>query len=226
MRKRLIEAVDIKKSYWVSSLETSVLKGIGFSIEEASCIAITGPSGAGKSTFLHILASLDPPTEGQVFFKGQNLYAEKDEVLSRIRNSEIGFVFQFHHLLPEFTALENTMMPLLIRGEKRKKARQRAEEVLERMSLSYRSHHRPAELSGGEQQRVAIARAIVGRPGVLFADEPTGNLDRENGERLMSHLLELQSEEGMAIVLVTHNEGLASQFPQRFHLADGHLTPS
>ena len=223
METPLIEAREVRKSYWIGKIETPVLNGIRLKIPERACLSVTGASGTGKSTLLHLLASLDPPTGGKVLFRGLDLYAERDRSLSRLRNEQIGFVFQFHHLMPEFTALENVMMPLLIRGVPRAEARERADAVLAELGLQARSGHRPAELSGGEQQRVAVGRAIVGTPAILFADEPTGNLDRANGGKLVEILLGLHARRGMSLVLVTHNEEIAGKFPVRFHLAEGRL---
>lgn len=216
----LIEVRDLRKSFWIGPVETEVLKGVDLTIRKGSLTAIVGASGAGKSTLLHILGTLDPPTSGRVHFEGQEL-PQKDLELARLRNESIGFVFQFHHLLPEFTAMENVMMPLLIAGEGFGPARRKASELLHRLGLSERGGHRPPELSGGEQQRTAVARALVTSPKVIMADEPTGNLDHENGERLIDLLLDLHREKKMAVVLVTHNARVASRFPRRVHLEDG-----
>jgi lipoprotein-releasing system ATP-binding protein len=219
----LIKASQIKKSYWIGPVETPVLKGVDLSIGRKELLAIVGASGAGKSTLLHILGSLDPPTEGSVLFEGAELYRKGDEELARLRNEAVGFVFQFHHLMPEFTTLENVMMPLLIRGESRGAARERGFSLLERLGLAKRAGHRPTELSGGEQQRAAVARALVTSPKILFADEPTGNLDQENGEKLIDLFFELYRERDMSVVLVTHNPALAARFPKRVHLEDGRV---
>lgn len=217
----LIAGRGIHKSCGEGSRETTILRGVDIDIRRRSLLAIVGASGAGKSTLLHVLSSLDPPTAGTVLFEGRDLYRYGDEELSRFRNETIGFVFQFHHLMPEFTALENVMMPLLIRGEGRSPARRKGEAVLGRLGLEKRGHHRPAELSGGEQQRVAVARAVVAEPGILFADEPTGNLDHENGESLMELLFELYREREMALVMVTHNAEIAGRFAEKICLEDG-----
>ena len=216
----LIEAKGVKKSFWIGSVETPVLKGIDLGIRKHGLVAILGASGAGKSTLLHILATLDTPTSGIVRFEGMEL-PRRDDDLARLRNSEIGFVFQFHHLMPEFSALENVILPLLVRGEGPALARKRGEELLDRLGLRERGAHGPAELSGGEQQRVAVARALANSPKILFADEPTGNLDHETGEALMDLLFELHREKKMAVALVTHNTKIASRFPRRIHLEDG-----
>jgi lipoprotein-releasing system ATP-binding protein len=217
----LIRARNVTKSYWIEGTETPVLKGVDLDIDARSLTAIVGSSGAGKSTLLHVLSSLDPPSDGEVLFEGQSLYGRSDEDLSRFRNRTMGFVFQFHHLLPEFTARENAMMPLLVRGESRSRAGEKADVLLKRLGLEARSEHRPAELSGGEQQRVAVARALIGEPRVVFADEPTGNLDEENGRKLIDLLLELHKEREMALVMVTHNPAAAARFPERVLLEDG-----
>ncbi|HEX5036820.1 MAG TPA: ABC transporter ATP-binding protein [bacterium] len=217
----LIRALNVRKSYWIEDTETPVLKGVDLDIESRSLTAIVGSSGAGKSTLLHVLSSLDAPSDGEVLFEGQPLYGRSDEDLSRFRNRTMGFVFQFHHLLPEFTARENAMMPLLVRGESKSRAGEKADVLLKRLGLEARSGHRPAELSGGEQQRVAVARALIGEPRVVFADEPTGNLDEENGKKLIDLLLELHREREMALVMVTHNPAAASRFPERILLEDG-----
>ncbi len=219
----MIQAMGVKKSFWNGPLETPVLKGVDLGIPEKSRLVITGASGSGKSTLLHLLASLDPPTSGQVLYRGEDLYRKSDAELSRLRNEEIGFVFQFHHLLPEFSALENVMVPLLIRGTGRKEAHDRASELLSQLGLGSRLRHLPSELSGGEQQRVAVGRAVVGRPKILFADEPTGNLDQENGDRLIELLLKFQEQAGRALVLVTHNGDLVKHFTQKKVLVDGRL---
>ncbi|MBI2083148.1 MAG: ABC transporter ATP-binding protein [Deltaproteobacteria bacterium] len=220
----LIEAKGIKKSYWQGEVETPVLKGVDVVVARGAQMVITGASGAGKSTLLHVLASLDPPTGGSVFFQGSDLYQKADQALSELRNREIGFVFQFHHLLPELNALENVMLPLLVRGESRRAIQDRAKGVLAELGLESRLRHRPSELSGGEQQRVAVARAIAGRPSLLFADEPTGNLDRDSGDRLVESLLELHRREGMALVVVTHNERMMNCFQSKHLLSDGRLS--
>lgn len=219
----LIQAREVFKSYWNGPAETPVLKGVDFEIGSRDLVAIVGASGAGKSTLLHILGSLDAPSSGTVSFDGASLYDRNDEDLARLRNESIGFVFQFHHLLPEFSALENVMMPLLIRGEGRRRSEEKARALLQRLGLQDRSSHRPTELSGGEQQRVAVARALIGSPRILFADEPTGNLDHENSENLIRLLLEIHQEHHMALVLVTHNEAIASRFSKKIRMEDGQI---
>ncbi|MCE9624735.1 MAG: ABC transporter ATP-binding protein [Deltaproteobacteria bacterium] len=179
--------------------------------------------GAGKSTLLHILGTLDKPTKGRVTFEGSDLFSFSDAELSRFRNRTMGFVFQFHHLLPMLNARENVMLPLLIGGQSRRESERGAEELLSQVGLSGRLEHRPAELSGGEQQRVAIARALVARPRVLFADEPTGNLDSRTGEEVADLLMKLQQEHRMTLLVVTHNERLAQRLPRSVQMKDGRV---
>ena len=186
-------------------------------------LAIEGMSGAGKSTLLHILGALDRPSEGKVFFEGLDLFARTDGELAEMRNRHIGFVFQFHHLLPEFSALENTMMPGLIRGMSPGKAGKEAERILAQLGLGDRLEHKPGEMSGGEQQRVAVARALMLNPRVILADEPTGNLDTRTGEEVHNLLLKINREQGITIVIVTHNSFLAARMTRRIRLADGKL---
>lgn len=219
----LIRAEGIRKVYRMDAVETEVLKGVDITVGAGSVMAIVGASGAGKSTLLHILSSLDPPTTGRVLFEGEDLYAKDEEALARLRNDTVGFVFQFHHLMPEFSAVENVMMPLLIRGERKSEARKKSLELLERLGLKERTRHRPTELSGGEQQRVAVARALASSPKVLFADEPTGNLDLQNGERLMDLLFSITRESGMALVMVTHNPAIADRFPEKIFMENGRI---
>ncbi len=201
-----------------------VLRGLDFELEEGESVGIFGASGTGKSTLLHILGGLDRPTEGRVAAAGLDLGTMTDDELARFRNREVGFVFQFYHLLPEFTALENAMLPSLIAGVGNSEARARASEALEAVGLSERLSHRPAMLSGGEQQRVAIARSAVMKPRVIFADEPTGNLDRETGRRVWEYLMELNREKGVALVAVTHNRDLIDGFTRSLELRDGKLS--
>lgn len=219
----LIRAEGVRKVYRMDAVETEVLKGVDITVGAGSVMAIVGASGAGKSTLLHILSSLDPPTTGRVLFEGENLYAKDEEELARLRNGTVGFVFQFHHLMPEFSAVENVMMPLLIRGERKSEARKKSLELLDRLGLKERTRHRPTELSGGEQQRVAVARALASSPKVLFADEPTGNLDLQNGERLMELLFSITRERGMALVMVTHNPAIADRFPEKIFMENGRI---
>ena len=186
-------------------------------------LAIEGASGAGKSTLLHILGTLDRPSDGQVFFQGQDLFARSNAELAQLRNREVGFVFQFHHLLPEFSALENTMMPGLIQGMSPRTAGKEAEKILSQLGLEDRLHHKPGQLSGGEQQRVAVARALMLKPKVILADEPTGNLDTQTGEEVHNLLAKINREQGITLIMVTHNPMLASRLNRRVRLADGWL---
>ncbi len=216
-----IEGLD--KTYLMGEKRLEVLRGLDLEIAEGELVALTGPSGAGKSTFLHVLGTLDVPTRGRVFFDGADVFERGEEDLAYFRNSTIGFVFQSHHLLPEFTALENTMMPALIRRVPRAEARRRAEEVLAAVGLSERMEHKPGELSGGEQQRVALARALCLRPRLLLADEPTGNLDPQTAEGIHALLADLNARLGITAVVVTHNEKLAAALPRRLRLLAGQL---
>jgi lipoprotein-releasing system ATP-binding protein len=220
----VIEARDVAKSYRGGDGGLiHVLDGVDLAVRRGEMVAIVGASGAGKSTLLHVLGALDRPTRGSVLLDGEPLHGRPDEVLARIRNRKIGFVFQFHHLLREFSALENVMMPLRIAGLDIKRARSRAEELLARVGLSGRMSHRPGELSGGEQQRTAVARALAIDPAVLLADEPSGNLDHANSERLHELFSQLASDLEIAMVVVTHNRALASRADRALLLEDGRL---
>jgi len=219
----LIDASGIKKSYNHSEARIVVLDQLAFTLERGETLGIVGASGIGKSTLLHILGTLDRPDAGRLNYSGVDVLRLDDTQLARFRNRTIGFVFQFHHLLPEFSALENTMMPALINGTERKSAQEAAESVLVRVGLKERLAHRPNELSGGEQQRVALARALVQRPAILLADEPTGNLDRRNSDHIHGLLMELNQEMGMALVVVTHNMELAAMVSRQVTIANGSL---
>ena len=219
----LLRAVGLTKVYQGRAAEVTVFRDLDFELKPGELIAIVGESGAGKSTLLHLLGGLDKPTAGSVFF-GEIDTAKIAEVdLARLRNRAIGFVFQFHHLLPEFSALENVMMPLLINGVARSTASARAADLLERVSLAHRGAHRPGEMSGGEQQRVALARALVNQPKLLLADEPTGNLDEHTGAELYALLRRLQREDGLTVALVTHNRQLAAQCDRALLMEHGKL---
>ncbi len=222
----MLEARGIHKVYDNGKKELKVLKGIDLNVKEGSFISIIGPSGAGKSTLLHILGGLDNPTKGSVIFKEEDIYALSDNALSKIRNEKIGFVFQFYHLLSEFTVLENVIMPALIglgRRSRDSQAQERAMDLLEKVALEERMAYFPAQLSGGEQQRVAIARALINNPEILFCDEPTGNLDSATGNEIFSLIRKISSESKMSVVLVTHNLELAKLSDKVYHLQDGVL---
>ena len=219
----VMRLAGVRKTYAHNRNMIQVLKGIDLVIDSGESIAITGVSGVGKSTLLNVMGSLDVPTEGQVLFRGKNLYELDEAALSRFRNRHIGFVFQFHHLLPEFNALENTMMPALIARYGKKKAADMAVRVLEKVGLSHRLTHRAGEMSGGEQQRVAIARALVMGPELLLADEPTGNLDLETGAMVADLLLGLQKDENLAMVIATHNLKLAELMSKRLEITGGRI---
>ena len=217
------EIRDLHKSYFMEGKRIDVLRGVDLAIQEGEMLSLTGASGVGKSTFLHVLGTLDAPTSGSIHFEGRDVVSMGDAELARFRNRSIGFVFQFHYLLPEFTALENVMMPALIQRLAMADAQARASEVLDAVGLQDRAQLKPGELSGGEQQRVALARALVLRPRLLLADEPTGNLDPTTGEGIHQVLKDLNQRLGIAAVVVTHNQHLAESLPRRLRLADGHL---
>jgi lipoprotein-releasing system ATP-binding protein len=219
--KDLIQALQLHKSFGNGTKKVDVLKGIDLTFDQGERVAIVGVSGVGKTTLLHILGTLDRPTTGKVLYRGKDIFTLNERELALFRNREIGFVFQFHHLLPEFNALENTMMPCLIQGISKKEAAFRAETILSLVGLKERLSHKPGELSGGEQQRVAVARALVLEPKVLLADEPTGNLDTKTGESVFHLLQELNQIKGVTLIVVTHNLKLASQLPRQINLVDG-----
>lgn len=219
--KELIRIEQLFKSFGNGAKRVEVLKGIDLTFSKGERVAIVGASGVGKTTFLHILGTLDRPTAGKVFYEEKDIFTFKERNLALFRNREIGFVFQFHHLLPEFNALENTMMPCLIQGSLKKEAAVRAEAILTLVGLKDRLSHKPGELSGGEQQRVAVARALILEPEVLLADEPTGNLDTKTGESVFELLQELNQMKGVTLIVVTHNLKLAGQFSRQIHLIDG-----
>ncbi len=213
----------VHKSFMHLGDTIEVLKGIDLEIHAAECLAVTGASGVGKSTLLNIMGSLDRPSTGTVRFNGFDIYEMDQRSISRLRNREIGFVFQFHHLLPELNALENTMMPALIARYSRKRAVQMAENVLRNVGLAKRLTHRAGELSGGEQQRVAIARALIMNPRLILGDEPTGNLDWATGEEIAELLFQLNRESGIAMVIATHNQRLAEKMSKNMELIDGRI---
>ena len=220
----LLQAVQLDKQYGKGEHAVRVLTGLDLTIRQAERVAIIGESGVGKSTLLHILGTLDRPTAGQVLLNDQDPFALPELKLVAVRNRDIGFIFQLHHLLPDFSALENVMMPGLIARFSQEEARIRATAMLDRVGLSARLSHRPGELSGGEQQRVAVARALVLGPRLVLADEPTGNLDPETGEGVLQLLLSLNEDMGIAMVVVTHNETLAAAMDRTLRLKHGMLT--
>ena len=219
----LLEVRGLCKTYGSGSNKLEVLNGIDLDLQAGTTTALVGASGAGKSTLMHLLGALDRPTSGTVSFRGDDIFKKSERQLAAFRNKSIGFVFQFHHLLPEFTALENVMMPALIAGTTRQKARETAEALLKDVGLGLRMTHRPGELSGGEQQRVAIARALALEPELLLADEPTGNLDMKTSDGIHSMLAELQIKKGLTLIIVTHNERLAAAMGTTIHLLDGRI---
>lgn len=219
----MLELLQVYKSFDHNALSIEVLRGIDLVIQRAESLAITGASGAGKSTLLNIMGTLELPTQGQVRFEGRNIRGMGETELCTLRNRDMGFVFQFHHLLPEFNAVENTLMPALIARMSRKEAEGRAEVILTKVGLKTRLTHRVGELSGGEQQRVAIARALVMSPKVLLADEPTGNLDMTTGDGIVELLVNLNRSEGLTMVIVTHNQRLAQRMSRQIELVDGRI---
>jgi lipoprotein-releasing system ATP-binding protein len=221
MRGARVEIRKLGKAYIHNGQPLPVLRDVDLMLESGDMVAVVGASGVGKSTFLQILGTLDLPTSGSIKFDGHELTALSSSMLAEFRNKRIGFVFQFHHLLPEFTAIENVMMPALIQKIPVNKARTMSREILGRVGLSHRLTHRPSELSGGEQQRVALARAMVLEPSLLLADEPTGNLDRTTGEAIHQLFIDLNTERGSTLLVVTHNPELAKLMPRRLRMIDG-----
>ncbi len=219
----MIALRNLTKEYVDGPRVVRVLTGLELEITAGERVAIVGESGVGKSTLLHILGTLDRPTSGEVWFDGEELASKSDHELAHFRNREVGFIFQFHHLLPDFTALENVMMPMLISGAARDTARRRAADLLVRVGLAERFEHRPGELSGGEQQRVAVARALIQEPRVVLADEPTGNLDPGTAAGVQDLLIELNAERHITLVVVTHSGALASAMDRTLRLAGGRI---
>lgn len=219
----IIEASGIRKSYFIGKSELAVLKGIDLSIAAGEIIAVVGASGAGKSTLLHILGTLDRPTAGSVCYDGTDMFKLNDDAIAKFRSLQIGFVFQFHHLLPEFTALENIAMPAMIAGKKLAQIKPLAGKLLSEVGLADRAEHRPSELSGGEQQRIAVARALINNPKVILADEPSGNLDSRNAESLHELVLELCRKHQTTFVIATHNEHLTNLAHRVLKIQDGVL---
>ena len=219
----MIQVTDLHKSFPMGEQTLTVLKGINLRIQRGELIAVVGASGAGKSTLLHILGLLDRPTAGTVQFEGQDLFQLSESAQAEFRNKRIGFVFQFHHLLPEFTALENACMPALIQRRQPNEVKDEAIAILKDVGLGERLHHKPGELSGGEQQRVAVARALLQKPNLVLADEPTGNLDTHTGEALFNLMRELNKARGVTFVMVTHNDKLSAQADRIVHMQDGQI---
>ena len=219
-----IELRGVTKRYELNSRQIEVLDAVDLVVDPGEVVAVVGPSGSGKSTFLSLVGLLDRPNAGTMHYDGADLLGARDDVIEEFRNRHIGFVFQFHHLLTEFVALENVMMPAVIAGLSMAEARKRARELLVRVGLGARMDHAPGELSGGEQQRVALARALVMRPRLVLADEPTGNLDPDTGGAIEDLLLELNREIGTTLIVATHNLTLASRLPRTLRIADGAIT--
>ena len=224
MSNTILACEAVCKNYYDGQLNVQVLDNLTLQVEKGQSIGIVGASGSGKSTLLHILGGLDKPTSGRVSLMGQDLSQLSQKQLSGLRNQYLGFVYQFHHLLPEFSALENVMMPLLIGKRPKEQARERALLMLEKVGLKDRVQHRPGELSGGERQRAAIARALVTDPACLLADEPTGNLDRKNALNILDMMMELKQELGTALVVVTHDDEMAARFDRVLNMTDGALS--
>jgi lipoprotein-releasing system ATP-binding protein len=219
----LLQCENLCKTYQEGKLNTDVLRNVSFTIKPGEMMAIVGSSGSGKSTLLHLLGGLDSPTSGEVVFKGQSLNAMSSAAKAELRNRQLGFIYQFHHLLPDFTALENVAMPLLIGKNKASEVQDKARAMLAAVGLEHRSKHRPSELSGGERQRVAIARALVNSPALVLADEPTGNLDQKNADSIFELLGELNVRQGTAFLVVTHDLQLASRLSRQLEMRDGKL---
>ena len=223
MTQTCLEALNVRKSFFKGEDEVKVLTGVNLKLRNAESLAIVGPSGTGKTTLLQIMGLLDQPSSGEIKIKGEAVSMISDKKASRFRNRFFGFVYQFHHLINEFSALENTMMPLLVRRESISQAREAAREVLAEIGLSNRLHHKPSELSGGECQRVAVARALIGKPSVVLADEPTGNLDPGTAEKVFDSLLELNRSIGSSLIIVTHNHVLADSLDRQVFLDQGRV---
>lgn len=219
----MIEVKNLVKNYETGSSQLEVLKDVSFNIQAGEAVCLLGASGAGKSTLLQIMGTLDRPTAGHVFYRGEDIFSLDDENLSLFRNQKMGFVFQFHHLIQEMTALENIMLPSLIAGDDNASSRIEALKWLEFMGLEGRAEHFPHQLSGGELQRVAIARALIKKPEVLFADEPTGNLDSENSRKIQDLFFQLREQLGLTLIVVTHDMAFAEKFPRVFKVKDGRL---
>ncbi|MFN8288180.1 MAG: ABC transporter ATP-binding protein [Chitinophagales bacterium] len=215
----ILEATNIHKRYGT----LDVLKGVSLQVKKGEIVSLVGPSGAGKSTLLHIIGTLDRPNSGDVKIEGKDVFKQSDKALAAFRNKSIGFIFQFHHLLPEFTAIENVCIPAYIHGENKSKAESRAKELLEMLKLGHRINHKPTELSGGEQQRVAVARALMNNPALVMADEPSGNLDTNNARDLHHLFFELRDKLNQTFIIVTHNEELANMADRKVNMKDGQV---
>ena len=222
----MFSTVNVHKVYYDVGQPVEVLQGVNLTIHEKEFVALVGPSGAGKSTLLHILGGLDRPSKGNVFFDGKDIYELNDAKLSFLRNMQIGFVFQFYHLLPEFTALENVILPGLVNQgfSNKKQLEKTGQMLLEKVGLGHRIYHKPSQLSGGEQQRVAIARCLMNDPKVILCDEPTGNLDSKSGEKIINLLLQLNEDFGQTVVMVTHDQNIARKAKRVVHIQDGKLS--
>ncbi len=224
MKEKILETIELKKDFKSPSGETlNVLRGVNFSVSSGETVSIVGASGSGKTTFLHIIGLLDKPTDGRVTYFGSSLDGLKDSELADFRNKNIGFIFQMHYLLPEFNALENATMPLIIRGVSRDEAVERAVELFEKVKLKNRLYHKPGQLSGGEQQKVSLIRAFIGEPKIILADEPTGNLDKKNAFLIAELFIELNELKNTALVMVTHNEEIARMMKRVCKIDDGVL---
>ena len=224
MSEIILKATGINKSFQTTKkIRISVLKGISLEIKKENITVIVGASGAGKSTLLHLLGGLDRPDSGEVHYDNKDIFTFSEDKLAKFRNKNVGFVFQFHHLLPEFSALENVMIPQLIDGNSLSKAKNKSEKLLNTVGLRERLDHKPAELSGGEQQRVAVARALANDPKIIFADEPTGNLDSANSEEIHKLILELKTNLGVTFVIVTHNQNLVNLADHVYEIKDGNI---
>jgi lipoprotein-releasing system ATP-binding protein len=221
----LLSVRDLYKSFVEGGEEIQVLRGLDLELKTGERLAVIGESGVGKSTLLHVLGTLDRPTAGQILYQGKKIPLDDEVALAHFRNREIGFVFQFHYLLPDFTALENVMFPALIQGIEAQRAKREAEQLLEKVGLKDRIHHRPGKLSGGEQQRVAVARSVILQPKLILADEPTGSLDLRIGEEVQDLLFQLNEEKGIALIVATHNREFAAKIGRRVELQSGRLVP-